>query len=339
MIQLRTSFLSFAAGVALSAAILAAGCTTENPIASTNQALGSPDLEAVSFTDAARMAFQEVIPLPIGFRPEGIVTGRGHTFYVGSLADGSIYRGDLRTGEGEILVTPDDERVAVGLAFDPRTSLLYVAGQSSGEAYVYDAETGDEVATFQLTDGGEGTFINDVVVTRTGAYFTNSFQPEIYVVPLRPNGELPDGDAVETFPLSGDYQSVEGFNTNGIDASPNGEHLFVVNSSTGMLYRVNPESGEAVEIDLGGDSVQTGDGILLDGRTLYVVQNRLNQIAVVELSADFTSGEVTRTITSQHFDVPTTIAEFGNDLYAVNARFGTQDPASAEYSVVRVPKR
>ena len=52
---------------------------------------------------------------------------------------------------------------------------------------------------------------------------------------------------------------------------------------------LDPATGEATEVDLGGASLTNGDGILLDGRTLYVVRNRLNQIAVVEL--DETGGE------------------------------------------------
>ena len=48
--------------------------------------------------------FPAVIQLPTGFQPEGIEIGKGTTFYVGSVATGAIYRGDLRTGQGAILV-------------------------------------------------------------------------------------------------------------------------------------------------------------------------------------------------------------------------------------------
>jgi hypothetical protein len=124
--------------------------------------------------------------------------------------------------------------------------------------------------------------------------------------------------------------------------TPNGRWLIVVNSSTGALYRVDPTSGEAALIDLGGDSVLQGDGILLAGKTLYVVQNRIEQIAVIELAPDWLSGTRVDTITNtdevERFRVPTTIAAFGHDLYAVNARFGVDNPANASYEVVRVPK-
>ena len=47
------------------------------------------------------------IPLPDDFQPEGIAVGEGNTFYVGSLRDGDIYRGDLRSGAGALFVDVD----------------------------------------------------------------------------------------------------------------------------------------------------------------------------------------------------------------------------------------
>lgn len=319
--------------------LIVAGCTSENPFAADPTATPTENSEATTQFENSGKAFPDIIPLPDGFAPEGIVVGNGTTFFVGSLGDGSIYRGDLRTGAGELLVSaPEGDRTAVGLAFDQRSKQLFVAGGATGEAYVYDAESGETAATYQLTEESD-TFINDVVVTRTAAFFTDSFRSFIYRFPLGPAGRLPGSGAVEELSLSGDFQSVPGeFNANGIDATPNGKHLIVVNSFLGTLYRVDPETGEAQLIDLDGDTVPSGDGILLDGRTLYVVQNSLNQIAVVELSPDLLSGQVTGTITSDEFDVPTTIAEFGSDLYAVNARFGTPAGPDTEYDVVRVAK-
>ena len=90
------------------------------------------------------------------------------------------------------------------------------------------------------------------------------------------------------------------------------------------------------EIDLGGQTVQNGDGILLQGRTLYVVRNQNNEIAVVALEQGLATGRIARTITSQGFDVPTTIDRHGSRLYAVNARFGTTPTPTTSYTVVQV---
>lgn len=284
---------------------------------------------------AGAQSFPDTIPLPDGIQPEGIATGNGAEFFAGSLADGSIYKGDLRTGEVEVLSVQTD-RVAVGLDHDPRSDILWVAGGPTGFAHVYDTETGDTIEEIALATSGP-TFVNDVIVTRDAAYLTDSFQPQIYEVALDARG-LPTG-SVETVELSGDFDFVPGdFNANGIDATPRGDTLFVVSSAAAALYTVDPKTGEATEIDLGGDVVANGDGILLDGRALYVVQNFLNQIAVVELSPDLETGEVTGYPTSPDFDIPTTVAEFGNSLYAVNARFATEPGPDVEYDVVRLDK-
>lgn len=286
---------------------------------------------------AAAPPFPDLISLPDGFQPEGIVTGRGFTFYAGSLAGGAIYEGSLRTGEGSVLIQPQAGRIAVGLSYDSRSGYLFVAGGPTGQGYVYDTVTGDTVAVYQLNT--LGTFVNDVIVTRSAAYFTDSNRAVFYKVPLSARGAVPDQSAVTEVPLTGDYQLVAGqFNANGIEATPNGDWLIIVNSFLGTLYKVDPGSGEASLIDLGSDNVASGDGILLDGKTLYVVQNFLNQIAVVQLKPDLSKGRVVEILTDPDFDVPTTVTDFGNALYAVNARFTTPPTPDTSYQVVRVGK-
>lgn len=279
--------------------------------------------------------FPGSIALPNGFQPEGIASGNGTTFYVGSIPTGAIYQGDFLTGEGEILVAPQEGRSAIGLKYDQRTGLLFVSGGMTGKAFIYNADTGDLVAELQLST--DPSFINDVIITPDGAYFTNSSQPELYRVSYERSGSDFSFD-VETIPLGGEYQFTPGaFNTNGIAATPNGATLIIVNSSEGALYQVDSETGIATRIDLGTGSVPNGDGLLLQGKTLYVVQNRLNQIAAIELSSDYSSGTIESVITSPLFRVPTTITRFGNSLYAVNARFGTPPTPATDYDVVRVP--
>ena len=281
--------------------------------------------------------FPSTIPLPDGFQPEGVASGDGHDIYAGSLATGAVYRADLNTGEGAIVVPPQEGRVAVGLKFDPRSNFLFVAGGPGGAGYVYDAGTGDTVAVYPFT--ALGSFVNDVVITQKAAYFTDSFQPVLYRVALEANGQLADPGVSEVIPLGGDFVFVPGgFNTNGIDATPNGKSLIIVHSSRGELYNVNPETGDASLIDLGGGSVPNGDGILLDGKTLYVVQNFFNQIAVVQLDTQLSSGKIETTLTDLAFDIPTTVAEFGNSLYAVNAKFSTPPTPGTPYEIVQVPK-
>src|SRR5262245_33876492 len=257
---------------------------------------------AVVSTALAKAAFPETIPLPNGWQPEGISVGNGTTFYVGSIPTGAIYRGDLRTGTGAQFIAGGAGRAAVGVEFD--RGRLFVAGGMTGKGFVYDARTGAVVRELQLATGGGATFVNDVVVTRRAAWFTDSNRAVLYRLPLAKNGQ--PAATAQTVQLTGDFQLAAGFNLNGIDATPNGKTLVTVQSGTGKLFTVTA-AGLTKEIDLGGQSVQNGDGILLAGRTLYVVRNQNNEIAVVQLGKGLASGQVARTITNAGFDVPTTI--------------------------------
>src|ERR671936_2265253 len=281
---------------------------------------------------AAARPFPQVIQLPKGFQPEGIEVGRGTTFYVGSVAAGAIYRGNLRTGSGAVFIPGGAGRTATGIELD-RFNRLFVAGAATGKAFVYDAKSGALLRTYTFATAP--TFINDVVVTRKAAYFTDSMKAVLYRVPLGPGRSL--GNA-QTIPLGGDFALASGFNLNGIDATANGKTLVAVQSNSGKLFGIDPSTGVARQIALGGESVPNGDGILLTGRTLYVAQNRDNRIAVIALSANLASGRVVTRLTDPDFDVPTTLDDHGRRFYAVNARFGTANPASAAYQVVQVRK-
>jgi streptogramin lyase len=288
-------------------------------------AVGVASLVAAPMAGAA--AYPELIPLPTGFQPEGIAVGAGPTAYVGSLADGDVYRIDLRTGAGETFVEGPGS-AAVGLAVGRAGGLLWVAGGPSGQARAYDTATGELVADYDLGGG----FVNDVVATREAAFFTDSFAPVLYRVELTASGRPGPAEAV---PLVG-FPNVAGFNANGIVAAPDGSRLIVVNSATGQLFRVDPDDGTATEIDLGGANVGNGDGLVLTGTRLFVVQNVSNQITELQLAPDWSSASIVDVITDPAFDIPSTAARFGPALYAVNARFNTPPGPDVDYDVVRV---
>jgi sugar lactone lactonase YvrE len=281
----------------------------------------------------AQSSYPEKIALPNGFAPEGIEIARGNTFYVGSVQTGAIYVGDLRSGDGRVLVpgAAPNTRGATGIEYD--RGRLWVAGAGFGTARVYDAGTGALVREYQLTTPS-GTFVNDVVVTKEAAFFTDSQRPVLYRIALSKKnapGEL------TTIPLTGDYQHVAGqFNLNGIVATKNGRMLVAVQSVAKKLFLIDPSTGGTKTIDIGDYDLANGDGLLLQGRTLYVVQNRSNKIAVFRLSTDLTKAGFVQTITDPDFDVPTTIDRAGERLYVVNARFGTATPADQSYHVVKV---
>ena len=268
------------------------------------------------------------INLPNGWQPEGIAIGKGNTFYVGSIPTGRIWKGNLRNGQGSELV-PNRGRQAIGVAVDERNR-LFVAGGPTGDGYVYDARTGADIAQYDFTSAS--SFVNDVVVTKRAAWFTDSVRQFLYKVPIGRNGEL---GAAQSVPLTGDIVYQSGFNVNGIDATPNGRTLIIVQTNTGKLFTANRQ-GVTHEIALGGASVP-GDGILLHGKKLYaVVRSPDDGVVVIKLRRNLASGSVLRTITNPDLDDPTTVDEHGSRLYAVNARFSTPPGPDVPYWVTKL---
>lgn len=279
----------------------------------------------------------KVIVLDGATSAEGIAAGKGDTFYAGDLALGDIYRGDISEGTAELFIDVSDfdpaPRAAVGMKADVRNDLLFVAG-GPGHAYVYNTETAKPVADIVLTTR-PGSFINDVTLTRNGAWFTNSKYGELYFLPVSRSGQL---GAVETLVVSepaGGPVAPADFGFNGIAAAKGGKVLIVAHSRDAALYTVNPETGKSALIE--GVSVPNVDGIVLRGGQLWAVQNFSNRISRIELSNDLSSGEVEDVITSRAFNVPATAALFGNTLAAVNAQF--THPEDTRFEVVLVPAR
>jgi hypothetical protein len=279
---------------------------------------------------AAGGRYPETIALPNGWQPEGIATGKHNSFYSGSRATGAIFKGNLKTGRGDVLVDPWDG-AALGMKVD-RRNRLFVGGGATGTASVYDARDGELLRRYTLTTAP--TFVNDVIVTKRAAYFTDSQKRQLYVLDLGRHGRLPA--QARTLALKGDLltQPTGGFELNGIEATK--RRLIAVHSGQGKLFAIDPSDGDTDQIELEGGDVANGDGLLLHGRRLYVVQNQLNRIAVVRLDRDLDEGEITGHLTDSDFDVPTTIAEKGGFLWAVNARFTTPPTPDTTYNVVRV---
>src|SRR5262245_39298446 len=204
----------------------------------------------------AQSPFPKLIALPDGFQPEGIAI-QGTTFYVGSIPTGAVVRGDVRTGRSQQLVAPVAGRAAIGMKVHDKR--LFVSGGPTGKAFVYDARDGDLLAEHTLTTGTP--FINDVAIGRDAAYFTNSRAAEVFAVPLH-------GGPVRRIALTGDFQQTGGPTANNLHgihvAGPN--TLVLVQSNTGKLFTADSTTGVTHEIDLGGQTVVNGDGILLVGR-------------------------------------------------------------------------
>lgn len=273
------------------------------------------------------------VALPAGLQPEGI-EARGKTFYAGSRATGQIVVGSVKGGPTRVLVPAQaDAPSALGLRLDDR-GRLFVSGGRTGTVSVYAAKTGRLL--YRAKPASDPAFVNDVALLRDKAVFTDSAQQRLVVLPIGRKGAL--GEA-RTVPITGSlaYDADPATNeANGIVASRDGRTVIVVNSRTGELHRVDPETGVSTLIPVAGGPLTNGDGLLRSGKTLFAVQNRLNRIAVLRLSKDESSATVRRTITDAQFDVPTTLAVAKGRLFTVNARFTTPPTATTAYDVVRV---
>ena len=283
--------------------------------------------------------FPTRIDLPDGFFPEGIESGPGTSFFVGSLLDGSIWRGDLRTGSGAVLAAGAPGRASAGIAYETGRDRIWVAGvgpplNGSADVRVYDASSGTLLATYQPAGVG---LLNDVAVTKEAVYVTDSSFPQLVVIPLPKDGSLPPSAAATILPVGGDFLQTPGFNLNGIVAEDG--VLLVSQSSTGKLFRVDPATGVAAELDLGGVNLGYPDGLELVGHTLYVVRPFQNRVTVVSLGARLTGGVVLGDLIDPSLDIPSTATVAAGRLWAVNLRFTTPPEPTTPYWITELPLR
>jgi len=267
---------------------------------------------------------QYVLPGTAVF-PEGIAYDqRSGSVFVSSTTDGTIFRGDV-TSETLTPFLPsntDGRTTAIGLAVDDQ-GRLYVAGGGTGLIFVYDGATGALLA--KLATGASPTFINDIVIAPDGsAYATDSQSPFIYRIV---------SDAAGNFSLERwlnftgtAFVSQPGFNANGIEVTPNGRYLVVIQSNIGKLFRIEIATKVVTQIDLGGTTFVNGDGILLQGTTLYVLQNAQGLLSEIRLDIGKATGTVVGSTTDPSFAYPTSLDFARGRLLVVNSQFNRRGP-------------
>ena len=276
---------------------------------------------------AGEKPFPNIVPALDDSLPEGFAIGKGHTAYNGSV-DGSIYKVDLRSGEGEVLVDVQDplDCTKLGMRVDSRTNYLFVAGCFGGNAFVFDADSGQELMSYQLVPPGS-TIINDLTITKDAVFFTDFFDAFIYRLPLSKNGGIPaDENAATAMPLTGDFEVGDGCCTaNGIVATPNGKTLIVGHSGLAKIYRVDPMTGYADEIEVSPPLSGFLDGLVMHGRTLYIMNPDMDAVQVVELDKEMLTGEFVGVINDPSMSGVASGALFGKSLYVNNAHYDAFD--------------
>jgi sugar lactone lactonase YvrE len=316
-------------------AVTGTAITTDTTEVVTGTATTTDTTEAVTGTVDASLPASYALPGEAVF-PEGVAFNpASNKFYVGSTTDGTLYEGDLASSEATVFSEggADGRTTAIGMKVDSNGN-LWVAGGGTGQMFVYNTADGSLVASY-TTPEVEQTFINDVTFTPDGsAYFTDSLRPILFRISGAEGGEAEawldfTGTALEY---------VEGFNLNGIAATPDGRYLLTVQTVNGNLYRIDTTSQEIIQVDVGEADLTAGDGILLIGDTLYVSRNSIGEIVPVTMSEDYSTGTAGEAITDPSLIFPTTLAQADGSLLVVNSQFNNREGTpQLPFTVSRIP--
>ena len=289
------------------------------------------DLTTPPTTPAAGVDF---INFPNGaIFPEGIDRSLEGNFYAGSSEDGRLYVAPAGSMSFSVY-QPTGDTLPTALGVHIFGQRMLVAGGESRRVLVVNLPNNISQSLSAPTVDADSSLLNDMSIGGDGeAYITDSYAPFIYRIPAR-------GDTMEiAFDLRGSaIEYVEGFNLNGIVTSLDDRYLITVKTNTGVLYRIDRGNGEVSPITLTGGPLLGGDGMALDGNTLYVALNQSNEVAVIELAADYASGNVSRRI-QQNFRFPTALVALRSEMYVLNAQLNARQGEVAialPFSAVRV---
>lgn len=283
------------------------------------------------------------LPAEITF-PEGIAyDASSGSVYTGSAVTGALLRMNLKTRAAEV-VTPGGVLVpagsttfpaVLGMKLDTRNR-LWIAGGRTGRVFVVDAKSGKMVGQQQVPDPSK-SLVNDVALVGDAAYFTDTRTPTLWRV--QAGGDAP-GPLEPWLDFTGTPLPYgEGANLNGIVATPDGRSLIVVHMGKGLLFRIGLADRKIVPIDTGGAELAGADGLVLDGRTLYVVRQTAVEIATLELSEDLTKATVVNRFKDPALAWPATAVKAGDRLLVVNTQFNTRNDKKEQlpFTIVGVP--
>jgi sugar lactone lactonase YvrE len=260
--------------------------------------------------------------------PESVTVDQSSgTFFVGSVKEGTIYRGKIARPGLEVFSPggADGRTIATGMFF--ANDRLVVVGRQTGLIFVYNTRNGRLISKLDNGLRTGQTFLNDTTFAPDGsAYVTDSVNPVLYrVVPTRTGPyELQEFLKFAGTPVTYvNAPGAEGINVNGIVATPDGRYLIIGTRNENRLFRIDLKSREIVPVNMPAGMLNTPDGLFLQGNTLYVAQNVPKSIAVLKLSSDFSQAELERTINHPTFAFPTSVARYKNRLLVVSSQFDT----------------
>lgn len=265
--------------------------------------------------------------------PEGIAYDvTNGTLYTGSSTNGQLYAGNRSDTELSNLSVS----TSAALGMEVAEGQLWVAGGESGS--LYRVSLSDNTVTelsAPTPESADSTLLNDVTLAGDGyAYITDSYRPVLFRIAIDGSGSLEPWLELDNTPI----QYASGFNLNGLAATPDGRYLLTVQTNTGQLFRIDLSTQEVTEVTISGGDLSNGDGIDLAEGTLYVAQNLTGQVAVVQLSDDYSSGEIMRTI-QRDFQMPTAVTVAGDNLLVLNSQLDRRNagqPANLPFTISTV---
>jgi hypothetical protein len=260
--------------------------------------------------------------------PESVaVDAASGRYWATSVKDGTIFTGVVGSAAPARVFSPagaDGRTIATGIAYAGRR--LAVAGRQTGKAFVYGARSGRPIGRMRTGLPPESTWLNHVALGARGdAYFTDSRAPVLWRARRTRAGYRLQRflDFTGTPVRYRTSPGAEGINVNGIGASADGQDLVIGKRNDNALFHVDVRSRRVRRVALPAGAVTTPDGLVLRGRTLYVVQNAPSAVKVLRVSRDHTTAAVRRTITDPSFAFTTGAAAYRDRLLVVSSQFDT----------------
>ncbi len=264
--------------------------------------------------------------------PEGIAyNSNTGNFYTGSVTNGDILQVNVQSGDTKLFASGSahNRKAATGMKID-QMNRLWVCGGADNKIQVLSLD-GTPIKSWDTKALFGSGFINDCIIDNTHIYFTDSQIKKIYRTSIT---ESQPGNLEEWLSFT-DAQipyAATGTNANGIVSTPDNKYLIIVVSSSGKLYRIDKTTKVIAEIVL-NTPVTSGDGLYLEGNTLYVSRNATNLIFPVVLNADYTQGTVGNGF-GNNLMFNTTIAKAGNYFLVVNGQLNKRRNATTPASPV-----
>lgn len=277
------------------------------------------------------------LPGPMLF-PEGMGVDRHNgSFFVGAIGGGAVVRGNVARPAATVFSPAGADGRTAALGARPDHGRVYVGG-TAGKIWVYSESTGKLIA--RLDTGLPRAVINDFAFLPDGtAFATDTTDPYLW--------RITDGGRRIQKWLSfkgTPFVYVKGLNADGIVTVNGGRTLVIDQLTTGKLFRVDVATKQVSEVMNtagGGFALTNADGMDIRGHSLYIARNANAQIAVVRLSADARTGNLTSTMRNSRFLFPTAVVAWRNRLLVLNAqldKLGTASKPKLPFTVVAVPR-